>query len=61
MKVAVFKVVVPCRLAEVYQRFRGACCLHHQGDEHLPNIGKLRSLLHGVTTQKIGHLQNEGV
>jgi hypothetical protein len=27
----VFWVVVPCCLVEVYQRFRGPCCLHHQG------------------------------
>jgi hypothetical protein len=30
---AVFWVVAPCSLVEVYQRFRGPCCLHHQGDE----------------------------
>jgi hypothetical protein len=29
---AVFWVVVPCSLVEVYERFRGPCCLHHQGD-----------------------------
>jgi hypothetical protein len=29
---AVFWVVAPlCSLVEVYQRFRGPCCLHHQG------------------------------
>jgi hypothetical protein len=33
MKMAVFWVVAPCSLVEVYQRFRGICCLHHQGDE----------------------------
>jgi hypothetical protein len=33
-KMAVFWVVVPCSLVEVYQRFRGPCCLHHQGDEY---------------------------
>jgi hypothetical protein len=32
-KMAVFWVVAPCSLTEVYQRFRGPCCLHHQGDE----------------------------
>jgi hypothetical protein len=31
MKIAVFWVVAPCSLVEVYQRFRGPCCLHHQG------------------------------
>jgi hypothetical protein len=35
MKMAVFWVVAPCSLVEVYQRFRGACCLHRQGDEGL--------------------------
>jgi hypothetical protein len=33
-KMAVFWVVAPCGLAEVYQRFRGPCCLHHKGDEY---------------------------
>jgi hypothetical protein len=32
MKIAVFWVVAPCSLVEVYQRFRDPCCLHHQGD-----------------------------
>jgi hypothetical protein len=31
-KMAVFCVVAPCSLVEVYQRFSGPCCLHHQGD-----------------------------
>jgi hypothetical protein len=31
MKMAVFWVVTPCSLVEVYRRFGGACCLHHQG------------------------------
>jgi hypothetical protein len=31
-KMAVFWVVAPCSLVEVYRRFRGPCCLHHQGD-----------------------------
>jgi hypothetical protein len=34
---AVFWVVAPCSLVEVYQRFRGPCCLHLHG---------------GATTQK---------
>jgi hypothetical protein len=32
---AVFWVVAPCSLIEVYQRFRGTCCLHPQGDDRL--------------------------
>jgi hypothetical protein len=35
MKMAVFWVVAPCSLVEVYQRYRGPCWLHHQGDSHL--------------------------
>jgi hypothetical protein len=33
MEIAVFWVVAPCSLVEVYQHFRGPCCLHHQGDD----------------------------
>jgi hypothetical protein len=32
LKIAVFWVVAPCSLVEVYQRFRGPCCFHHQGN-----------------------------
>jgi hypothetical protein len=32
MLMAVLWVVAPCSLVEVYQRFRGPCCLHHQGE-----------------------------
>jgi hypothetical protein len=28
MNMAIFWVVAPCGLVEVYQRFRGPCCLH---------------------------------
>jgi hypothetical protein len=44
MKIAVFWVVAPCSQVEVYQRFRGPCCLHHQGETS--------TRLHGATTQK---------
>jgi hypothetical protein len=32
-KMAVFWVVALCSLVEVY-RFRGPCCLHHQGPDY---------------------------
>jgi hypothetical protein len=32
IKMAVFWVVAQCSLVEFYERFRGPCCLHHQGD-----------------------------
>jgi hypothetical protein len=31
-KMSVSWVVAPCSLVEVYQRFRGPCCLHQPGD-----------------------------
>jgi hypothetical protein len=31
LKMAVFWVVAPGSLVEVYRHFRGTCCLHHQG------------------------------
>jgi hypothetical protein len=40
MKMAVFWVVAPCSLVEVYWRFRGSCCLHHQGT-HRSDVGKI--------------------
>jgi hypothetical protein len=33
MKMPVSSVVVWRSPAELYRRFRGACCFHHQGDE----------------------------
>jgi hypothetical protein len=42
-KMAVFWVVVPCGLVEVYQRFRGPCCLHRQGNHH-PDDGGSKDL-----------------
>jgi hypothetical protein len=42
---AVFWVVAPCSLVEVYRRFRGPCCLRHRSDDEgskdLCNIYKL--------------------
>jgi hypothetical protein len=32
-KMTVFWVVAPCCLVEVYERFRGPCCLHHRPDD----------------------------
>jgi hypothetical protein len=30
---AVLWFVTPCSLIDIYQRFRGPCCLHQQGDD----------------------------
>jgi hypothetical protein len=32
MQMALFWVVAPCSLAEIYQHFRGTCCPHNEGD-----------------------------
>jgi hypothetical protein len=32
MKLRVFWDILPCSQIDVDRRFRGACCLHHQGD-----------------------------
>jgi hypothetical protein len=42
MKMAVFLVAAPCSLVEVYQRFRGPCCLQRETSTGLQ----------GATTQK---------
>jgi hypothetical protein len=42
----VLRDVVPCSLVGVYRRFRGACCLHHQGDG-LDETAHYRSSHHG--------------
>jgi hypothetical protein len=44
-------LVALCNLVEVYRRFKGACCPHHQdthchddgGSKYLLNVGKLKS------------------
>jgi hypothetical protein len=45
VKLTDFWVVTPCSLVEVYRRFSGACCLHHQANDgdgkHLRNVRKL--------------------
>jgi hypothetical protein len=38
LKMAVVWVVTPCSVVEVYGSFRGACCLHRQGDGTRRNV-----------------------
>jgi hypothetical protein len=44
MKIIIYWDIAPCSLVEINQCFRGAYCLHHQGNDggskHLWNIGK---------------------
>jgi hypothetical protein len=30
LKIAVFWLVAPCILVDIYRRFRGICCIHNQ-------------------------------
>jgi hypothetical protein len=39
LKLRVFWDVLPCSQIDVDRRFRGACCLHHQGDPGPPEYG----------------------
>jgi hypothetical protein len=50
MKMAVFWVVGPRKLVEVYIRFRDTCCLHRQ--EEAPPKRRWTTNLHGATTHK---------
>jgi hypothetical protein len=43
LKMTVFWDVAPCRLVEVYRRFRGAYCFHHRGN-HRPDDGGCKNL-----------------
>jgi hypothetical protein len=44
MKIAVFWVVAPCNLVEVYERFREPCCHHHQGDEYAARVESISDI-----------------
>jgi hypothetical protein len=59
MKMAVFWVVAPCSLVEVYQHFRGPCCLHHQGNDSDDDSlhFKTSTQLHTFTFPTPVHLQ----
>jgi hypothetical protein len=34
LKIDAFWVVVSCSMVQAYRRFRGVCCLHHQGSPY---------------------------
>jgi hypothetical protein len=43
-RITVFSVVASCSLVEVYLRFKGTCCLHHQGDDDQGDHGGSKDL-----------------
>jgi hypothetical protein len=49
---AVFWVVAPCSLVEIDRRFRGASCLHHQGDQRPDDAGSSTSVSFYQTTRR---------
>jgi hypothetical protein len=59
LRMAVFLDVVLCSLVDTDQRFKGAYCLHLQGDESLmmkavnSSETSVNIRLHGATSQKI--------
>jgi hypothetical protein len=52
MKMAVFWVFPPCSLVKVYLRFRGACCLHHQGDRISESTSETSINVYQITRSK---------
>jgi hypothetical protein len=47
LKITAIWDVALCSLVEVDHRFRGACCLHHQGDENLKS--RIKNVLSWVS------------
>jgi hypothetical protein len=59
METAVFWVVAPCRLVQVYRRFRGLYCLHLQGGNYTTCCSILEGrycLSHACENLKAHHL-----
>jgi hypothetical protein len=54
MKMAVFWVLVTCSLVQVYQRFGGPCCLHHQGDDR--DVTEQVRNIHNMSFRHLGIL-----
>jgi hypothetical protein len=52
MKMAVFWVVAPCSLVEVYQRFRGPYCLHRKGALMLEAVRTSETLINFYQTTR---------
>jgi hypothetical protein len=52
-KMAVFWVVAPFSVVEVYRRFRGACCLHHQGDDEAESTSEMPVNSYQITWRNI--------
>jgi hypothetical protein len=55
MKMAVFWVVAPCSLVDVYRRFRDACCLRHQSDHHPDDGAPVKCLYCSYAHPSISH------
>jgi hypothetical protein len=52
IKMTVYWDVVPCSLVEIDRRFRGACCLSHQGDRRYLSVTK------GTTERSLSTLRS---
>jgi hypothetical protein len=59
IKMAVFWVVAPCSLVEVFRCFRGACCIALMMEAPSTSETSVNfTRLHGATTQKTAILKN---
>jgi hypothetical protein len=52
MNITVFLNISSCSLVEIYRRFRGAFCFHHQDDESPLKHCSISIRLHGAVSQK---------
>jgi hypothetical protein len=52
MKMTVFWDVVPYSLIEIYRRFRGAYCLHHQGDDEATGVARASVCMKGIVMSR---------
>jgi hypothetical protein len=58
---AVFWVAAPCSPVEVYQRFRGPCCLHHQGDEQVAFLPYVGTTFNRISRLLSRHIKSVGL
>jgi hypothetical protein len=52
IRMAAYWIVAPCSLAECYHRFRGPCCLHHQGAQMMAAAKTSQTLANVYQTTK---------
>jgi hypothetical protein len=60
MKMAVFLVVAPCSLVEIYRCFRDACCFHHQEDDVWLKVTYVSEVFDASIIRAMTHRPDDG-